>query len=178
MSPRLHLRALRVALLAVGVGCCPLIHAAGPTPLSLTQLSRKAGFVFAGRVLRVEHPARLPDRVPVVKVTLRVDEAWRGARRGQTFVLTQWAGAWEGGPQYRPGQRLLLFLYPRSRTGLTSVVGGRLGQFDLDARGNIVLRSDQQRILLDPQEKRLRRFGPAQFRHPNFSARKWLAVDE
>ena len=179
MSPRLHLRALRVALLAVGLGCCPLTYAAGPDPLSLSQLTRKAGFIFAGRVLRVERPAPQPDRVLVVRITLRVDQALRGVRRGQTFTLTQWAGAWDNGPQYRPGQRLLLFLYPRSRTGLTSVVGGRLGQFDLDASGNIVLRDDQERILVNQQDhRRMRPLPLAKYRYRDFAGRIQRAGDE
>ena len=179
MSPRLHLRALRVALLAVGLGCCPLTYAAGPAPLSLSQLTRKAGFIFAGRVLRVERPAPQPDRALVVRITLRVDQALRGVRRGQTFTLTQWAGAWDNGPQYRPGQRLLLFLYPRSRTGLTSVVGGRLGQFDLDASGNIVLRDDQERILVNQQDhRRMRPLPLAKYRYRDFAGRIQRAGDE
>jgi hypothetical protein len=142
-------------------------------------LTRKAGFIFAGRVLRVERPAPQPDRVLVVRITLRVDQALRGVRRGQTFTLTQWAGAWDNGPQYRPGQRLLLFLYPRSRTGLTSVVGGRLGQFDLDASGNIVLRDDQERILMNQQDQRRMRPRPlAKYRYRDFAGRIPRAGDE
>jgi hypothetical protein len=132
---------------------CPLpSQATGPAPLSIPQLTSKAGFIFAGRVLRVDRPSPLPGRVPLVHVTLQVDRALRGVRRGQTFTLTQWTAAWENGPQFRPGQRLLLFLYPVSRAGLTSVVGGRLGQFDLDPAGNIVLRGDQQHHLFAPED--------------------------
>lgn len=174
MSPSLHLRALRVALLAAGLGYCLVAQATGPAPLSLTQLTKKAGFIFAARVLRVERPARQPDRVPVVQITLQVERALRGTQRGQTFTLTQWAGAWDSGPQFRPGQRLLLFLYPRSPTGLTSVVGGRLGQFDLDAGENIVLRAEQQRLLLPQQDQSPGWRGsrpPAKFRYRDFAGR-------
>jgi hypothetical protein len=38
----------------------------------------------------------------------------------------------------RGGQRLLIFLYPPSRLGLTSPVGGPLGQVVLSSRGEIV----------------------------------------
>jgi len=38
----------------------------------------------------------------------------------------------------RGGQRLLIFLYPTSRLGLTSPVGGPLGQVLLSSRGEIV----------------------------------------
>lgn len=173
MSPKSHLRALRVALLAAGLGCCSLAEATGPAPLSLTQLTRKAGFIFAGQVMRVERPAPLPGSVPVVQVTLRVERALRGARAGQIFTLTQWSGAWDSGVHYRPGQRLLLFLYPRSRTGLTSVVGGRLGQFDLDAGGNIVLRDDQQSLLMahDAPPARSSAQSSAKYRYQDFAGR-------
>ncbi|HLX73499.1 MAG TPA: hypothetical protein VKR26_02125 [Terriglobales bacterium] len=179
MSPKSHLRALRVALLVAGLGCCSLAQASGPAPLSLTQLTRKAGFIFAGRVMRVERPAPLPGRVPVVQVTLRVERALRGAHTGQKFTLMQWTGAWDSGPQYRPGQRLLLFLYPRSRTGLTSVVGGRLGQFDLDARGNIVLRDDQQNLLMSPDSPPTRSGArsPAKYRYQDFAGRLRRATE-
>ena len=174
MSPSLHLRALRVALLAAGLGYCLVAQATGPAPLSLTQLTKKAGFIFAGRVLRVERPAPQADRVPVVQVTLQVEHALRGTQRAQIFTLTQWAGAWESGPRFRPGQRLLLFLYPRSPTGLTSVVGGRLGQFDLDAGGNIALRAEQQRVLL-PQPDEPAGWGsarvPARYQSRDFARR-------
>lgn len=178
MSPKLHPRALRVALLVLGLARCSWAYAPGPAPLSLTQLTGKAGFIFAGRVLRVERPAPLPDGVPVVRITLRVEKAMRGTTRGETFTLTQWSGAWDNGPHYRPGQRLLLFLYPRSPAGLTSVVGGRLGQFDLDASGNIVLREDQQSLLLNLGEDSSRRTGtkpPAKHLYRDFSRRIRLA---
>ena len=179
MSPKSHPRALRVALLAAGLGFCSLAQATGPAPLSLTQLTRKAGFIFAGRVMRIERPAPQPGRVPVVQVTLRVERALRGTRAGQTFTLTQWTGAWDSGPQYRPGQRLLLFLYPRSPTGLTSVVGGRLGQFDLDAKGNIVLRGDQEALLMlpDPLPARSGVRSPAKYRYQDFARRLWRATE-
>jgi hypothetical protein len=133
-------------------------------------LTRKAGFIFAGRVLRVERPTPQPERVPLVRITFRVDQALRGVRRGQAFVLTQWAGAWDNGPQYREGQRLLVFLYPRGRTGLSSVVGGRLGQFDMDASGNIVLRSDQQHLLSRGRRQGLVRV-PGRYRYRDFAGR-------
>jgi hypothetical protein len=41
----------------------------------------------------------------------------------------------------RKGERVLLFLYPLSRLGLTSPVGGSLGQVALDASGRNVSRS-------------------------------------
>jgi len=37
-----------------------------------------------------------------------------------------------------PGERVLIFLYPPSRLGLTSPVGGRQGQVVLNARGELI----------------------------------------
>ena len=181
MNGRFHLRQLRVALLAAGLAYSSFAQTTGPAPLSLTQLTRKAGFIFAGRVLRVERPPASPGRVPVVRVELRVERALLGTRWGEIFALTQWAGAWDNGVQYRPGQRLLLFLYPRGPAGLTSVVGGRLGQFELDAAGNIVLRGDQQRLLLSPDEEstpRTRTRPPTKLPYRNFAGRVRRALDE
>lgn len=181
MNGRFHLRWLRVALLAAGLASSSFAQTTGPAPLSLTQLTRKAGFVFSGRVLRVDRPPASPGRVPVVLVFLRVERGLRGALSGQTFTLTQWAGAWENGAQYRPGQRLFLFLYPRSPAGLTSVVGGRLGQFQVDAAGNIVLRGDQQRLLLSPDEERsprVRTRPSTKLRYREFAGRVRRALEE
>ena len=163
-----------MALLAVGLSCSALAQAATPTPLSFPQLTHKAGFIFAGRVLAVNRPSPTAGRLPTILVTLRVERPLRGTRKGEIFALSQWAGAWDKGPQYRLGQRLLLFLYPRAKTGLTSVVGGRLGQFDLDSAGNIVLRRDQERLLLasgNPPSARARNRvpAPARLRYRDFA---------
>lgn len=181
MSSRFYLRGFAAALLAAGLGYCSLGYAASPDPLSLDQLTRKAGFIFAGRVLRMERPVPLPGRVPLVRLTLRVERALRGVRAGQTFTFDQWAGSWDHGPQYHPGQRLLLFLYPRGPAGLTSVVGGRLGQFDVDPGGNIVLRADQQRIFSAGGDERLPRADerlPAKLRYRDFAIRVRRTVQE
>lgn len=181
MNGRFHLRPLRVALLAAGLAYSSFAQTTGPDPLSLTQLTRKAGFIFAGRVLRVEHPPASAGTVPVMQVVLRVERALRGARSGEVFTLTQWAGAWDRGAQYRPGQRLLLFLYPRGPAGLTSVVGGRLGEFEVDAAGNIVLRGDQQRLLSAPDDQNApatRTRPSAKFRYREFAGRVHRALDE
>ncbi|GAC1428679.1 MAG: hypothetical protein NVS1B11_11280 [Terriglobales bacterium] len=44
--------------------------------------------------------------------------------------------------RYFVGERLLLFLYPPSKLGLTSPVGGSLGRFNLDSAGNVALRPE------------------------------------
>lgn len=109
------------------------------------QLSRRAGIIFAGTVLAVTEPAptidaAAPDRpvagaIPAVQLSFRVDEAIAGAEPGQILTIHEWAGAWSMHRPMTKGQHILLFLYPLSRLGLTSPVGGSLGQIALDASG-------------------------------------------
>ncbi len=54
------------------------------------------------------------------------------------------------------GQHILLFLYPPSRLGFTSPVGGPLGQIALDSNGMYVSRNElrfRQETLLWQDEK-------------------------
>ncbi len=68
----------------------------------------------------------------------------RGVRTGQTLAIREWAGLWESGERYRRGERVLLFLYPPSKLGLTSPVAGPLGRFRIGPDGHIVV--DPKRI--------------------------------
>ncbi len=110
------------------------------------QLSRRAGMIFAGTVLGSTPPATTIDRaipasIPAVQLSFRVDRAIAGVARGQVLTIREWAGAWSSSMQ-RPmikGQHILIFLYPPSRLGLTSPVGGSLGQIALDANGKNVV---------------------------------------
>lgn len=108
------------------------------------QLSRRAGMIFAGTVLsagRQNLPAdRTAQGTPTVELNFLVDEpiAGTGLERGQTLKIHEWVGAWA---MHRPmvaGQHFLIFLYPLSRLGLTSPVGGSSGQFALDSSGKNV----------------------------------------
>ena len=118
------------------------------------QLSRRAGMIFAGTVLTatapsvttptVTTPPAAADRVvpgttPSVQLRFRVDQAIAGVEQGQILTIHEWAGA---ASMYRPlhsGQHILIFLYPPSRLGLTSPVGGSLGQVALDPSGKNVV---------------------------------------
>ena len=110
------------------------------------QLSRRAGMIFAGTVLGSTPPATTIDRaipasISAVQLSFRVDRAIAGVARGQVLTIREWAGAWSSSMQ-RPmikGQHILIFLYPPSRLGLTSPVGGSLGQIALDANGKNVV---------------------------------------
>ena len=104
------------------------------------QMSRRAGMIFTGTVLSVAAPTAAVDRVvpgatPAVQLSFRVDEAIAGVDRGQILTIHEWAGAWSMHRPMRKGQRILIFLYPPSRLGFTSPVGGSLGQVALDSSG-------------------------------------------
>lgn len=98
---------------------------------------QSSGTIFSGTVLRVEHlrPAGFPG---VTQVTFRVESAIRGARNGQSITVREWAGLWNSGERYRTGERVLLFLYPKSKLGLTSPVGGPSGRYEVDHAGRVL----------------------------------------
>lgn len=105
------------------------------------QLSRAAGMVFAGTVLGAVPPATKNPAMPTIEVKFRVDRAITGVHRGEVLTIREWAAAWSRQREMRPGQRVLLFLYPPSRLGLTSPVGGPLGQIALSGNGDTVVPS-------------------------------------
>lgn len=120
------------------------------------QLSRRAGMIFAGTVLTAA-PLTWPaqpaptDRLaagatPEVQLSFRVDAAIAGVEPGQVFVLHEWAGAWSRQRPMSEGQHFLIFLYPPSRFGLTSPVGGSAGQVRLDHTGKQVAGHDQNSV--------------------------------
>ena len=126
-----------------------LLPAAGQSPpasrplspiYSLSLLTRNSGYIFDGTVLSVERDADIdPGSVATVQITFRVEQAIRGVRNGEVLAIREWAGLWISGDRYRPGERLLLFLYKPSKLGLTSLVGGPLGRFPVDSGGNVIL---------------------------------------
>jgi len=114
-------------------------------PSGLAQLARAAGIIFSGTVINVERTSpNIPGQaVGGVAITFRVQNAIRGANKGEDLTITQWIGLWSGGQRYRIGERLLLFLYPRSRIGLTSCVGAAMGRFTIDSSGSVWLSPQQ-----------------------------------
>jgi hypothetical protein len=70
-------------------------------------------------------------------VTFQVEHALRGTTTGQNLTIHEWAGLWNTKERYRVGERVLLFLYPPSKLGLTSPVAGPMGRFAIDPQGRI-----------------------------------------
>jgi hypothetical protein len=114
------------------------------TGKGLPDVVRAAGMIFSASVKRIERrPATRGQSVETVAITFHVERAIRGATPGEDLTVAQWIGLWSGGQRYRVGERVLLFLYPRSKLGLTSCVGGMLGRFHVDAWGRVLLSTQQ-----------------------------------
>lgn len=125
---------LRIALPAGAIG----------RPLDLATMTERAGNIVVGRIanLRVgPHPKY--HNVAALYVTVKVEEMLKGAP-AETFTFMQFSGLMpaEGSakglsaaqslpdvPAYRVGEELVLFLYPPSKVGFTSPVGGSQGKF-------------------------------------------------
>jgi len=111
-----------------------------PPGIGQRPVIRSSGYAFAGTVKAVQHVAAAkPNGIATTRITFHVDRAIRGARTGQTLVVTEWAGLWASGEQYRRGEHVLLFLYPPSKLGLTSPVRGSEGRFRVGGRGRVVV---------------------------------------
>jgi len=113
------------------------------------QLSRRAGMIFAGTVLTAATPTAATDRAvpgvtPAVQLSFRVERAIAGVERGQILTIHEWVGARFMHRPMRSGQHILIFLYPPSRLGFTSPVGGSLGQVALDPSGKNVSKYEQK----------------------------------
>ena len=120
----------------------PTLHPAGV--FGFPQVVRAAGRIFSGTVTHIERrPATAGQSVETVAVRFRIENALRGATPGQDLTITQWIGLWSSGQRYRVGERVVLFLYPASKLGLTSCVGGSLGRFAIDRAGQVMLTAQQ-----------------------------------
>jgi hypothetical protein len=100
--------------------------------------------IFSGTVTNIERrPARRGQSVETVAVTFHIENALRGTSAGRDLTIHQWIGLWSSGQRYAVGERVLLFLYPKSKLGLTSSVGGPLGHFEIDRTGRAVITAQQ-----------------------------------
>ena len=111
-----------------------------PGPIGMPVIARAAGTIFSGTVTSIaRRPARHGQAVETVAITFHVENAIRGVTPGEDLTISQWIGLWSGGQRYRVGERVLLFLYPPSKLGLTSCVAGGMGRFTIDPRGRVLL---------------------------------------
>jgi hypothetical protein len=108
--------------------------------IGFPSIARAAGAIFSGTVTAVaRRPPSGGQSVETVVITFHVESAIRGATPGEDLTIAQWIGLWSGGQRYRIGERVLLFLYPPSKLGLTSCVAGGIGRFGIDPQGRVLL---------------------------------------
>ncbi len=111
-----------------------------PWTIGFPVIARAAGTIFSGTVTAISRrPASPSQTVETVAITFHVENAIRGATPGEDLTISQWIGLWSSGQRYRVGERVLLFLYPPSKLGLTSCVAGAMGRFTIDPRGRVLL---------------------------------------
>jgi hypothetical protein len=155
------LAALSIHLLAEAPARLPGNGLVGVSRSTLAQsiprrTVRDSAQIFSGTVLSVEHlGSNSSNTIPVTKIKFRVEVAIRGIGRRNTVEINEWAGLWQTGERYRPGERVLLFLYAPSRLGLTSPVGGRAGRYHIENAGYVVLKTDDSRRSNPIQVRRL-----------------------
>jgi hypothetical protein len=109
-----------------------------PPQLFSPKQMRSSGMIFSGTVLTVAHLSS-PGSPGITQIKFKVESAMRGRRRGQILRVREWDGLWNFGERYDIGQRVLLFLYPNSKLGLTSPVGGALGRYQIDNSGHVLV---------------------------------------
>lgn len=117
------------------------LGAQAPGPASTPSLDdfqrtvRQSGVIFDGTVTTVECEVGKNKLPQTYRVRFQVKQGVRGVGEASTFVLREWAGLWTAGrpPRYWVGERVVLFLYPPSRAGLTSPVGGTKGKLPVVA---------------------------------------------
>jgi hypothetical protein len=136
------------------------------------QLSCRAGMIFAGTLLTASSltaatqtlitqtaapdravPAAVLGTTPAIQLSFRVDLPIAGVEQGQILTIHEWAGAWSMHRPMSSGQHILIFLYPLSRLGFTSPVGGSLGQVALDESGKNVSKSGQKSAPIGPRSE-------------------------
>jgi hypothetical protein len=113
----------------------------GPGTTVLSQVTQAAGTIFSGTVKSVAGGGRAASgqSLGTMAITFHVERAIRGVTAGQDLTIHEWLGLWTSGQHYRVGERVLLFLFPPSRLGLTSAAGGSMGRFGVDPAGRVII---------------------------------------
>jgi hypothetical protein len=109
-----------------------------PIAIGLRGLTDAAGTIFSGTVMKIARQPATQGSIQTVAISFHVEQALRGATPGQDITIKQWLGLWTSGQRYHVGERVLLFLYPPSKLGLTSTVAGPIGRFTVDPLSHIL----------------------------------------
>lgn len=125
-----------VAALAVALCCLTPLLASRVRPVNLEEMTARAERIVSGECVGVE-VVRDPELdLDVAHVTLRVERSLKGGPPG-TLTVRMLAGVADSGrgsgvagmPRFARGERVILFLYGESGSGLTSPVGLGQGKF-------------------------------------------------
>jgi hypothetical protein len=112
----------------------------GPNTVAFQKIVGAAGIIFSGHVTSIRHTPVPSGQAPAsTTLIFQVERAIRGVVPGQILTIHEWAGLWSSGERYRVGERVVLFLYPPSKLGLTSPVAGAMGRFAMDSQGRILM---------------------------------------
>ncbi len=131
---------------AVAVGLAALLaggaHATVLVPAGLEELARGAGAIVRGQIVAAD-PRWAADRHAIETVVTLRAEAWLKASLGETvqFVVPggkvgRYRSLLVGGPEFRPGERAIVFLRWHG-PALPSLVGLGQGVYRIDAAGNV-----------------------------------------
>jgi hypothetical protein len=116
----------------------------GSPSQSARQVVRQARYIFAGTVTAIQRTKGGASAVDSVQITFHVDRAVRGVQTGQSLTIREWSGLWASGDRYHVGQQVVLCLYKPSKLGLTSPVGGAMGEVIVDRRGEVLPQPEWQ----------------------------------
>lgn len=135
MARRLHVRVLVLAMMLLwpaGARASVLV------PLTDRALVDSSPLIVMGEVLAIEGVELRSGRI-LTEITLYVEEVLKGQVPGDTVVITEPGGqvgdrlVWiHGAPEFRVGERVLVFLTPR-RNGSCQTNGLGLGKFAISS---------------------------------------------
>ena len=127
-------------LAAPNIPQTPTRHPVAPEEFRRTVL--RAGIIFIGTVSAVQSGTKYGEIPMTYLISFRVKEGLRGVSNGALLTIREWAGLWGTAERYRVGECVVLFLYPASRDGVTSPVGGERGKLAVSSEGVVVLPVD------------------------------------
>ncbi len=140
LRPSPPVRPEQISKSANFLGRFPVVSPVVPGTVAFERIVNTAGIIFSGRVTSIGRVPVSSGQSPAsTTVTFQVEHAMRGISPGEILTIHEWAGLWRSGERYHVGERVLLFLYPPSKLGLTSPVAGAMGRFALDSQGRIVM---------------------------------------
>jgi hypothetical protein len=144
------------------VACLALSHAEASRvrPVNVEEMTERAARIVTGRCTEVRTVADPVLGVELTEITLEVERSLKGEPAPRITFRTLGAASVDepplrgvvGMPRFRPGEKVILFLYAESRSGLTSPVGLGQGKFLVvkDKQGReVALNGAGNRVLFD-----------------------------